>query len=275
MQTKKIGIVAPANPIDRALADRLIAFAAQNVPQAELYFHPQCFLSDGHFAGPDEVRASALIEVANDPAIDAVWWARGGYGSNRIAASIVPQLNASARAKTWLGYSDAGFLLAALYKAGFPHLAHGPVARDIMREGGEAAALRALRFLTARDPATLEPQVTTDAAPKAAFNLCILSHLIGTSFMPDLAGHVVMVEEVSEELYRIDRSFFHITSALANIKGLRLGRISDIRPNDPDFGMTAEDIAQHWCTRAGLPYLGEADIGHDAQNKIVPFGVWL
>ncbi len=192
--------------------------------------------------------------------------------------SVLPQLTAAARAKSWLGYSDAGFLLAALYKHGFAHIAHGPVARDIEREGGEAAIARALGFLTTRAPETLEPSIAggADGAPTAAFNLCILSHLVGTAWMPDLTGHVLMVEEVSEELYRIDRSFGHVLAApqLAKLKGLRLGRVSDILPNDPDFNQTPEAIARHWCHSAGIPYLGPADIGHDAQNRIIPFGMW-
>ncbi len=74
-------------------------------------------------------------------------------------ARVLAKLTQAARAKTWLGYSDAGFLLAGLYKAGFPHVAHGPVAMDICREGGEAAIARALAFLTTRDAQTLEPHV--------------------------------------------------------------------------------------------------------------------
>jgi muramoyltetrapeptide carboxypeptidase len=51
-----------------------------------------------------------------------------------------------------------------------------------------------------------------------------------------------------------------------------LGRCSDITPNDPDFGMNEEEITRYWCDRAGIPWLGRADIGHDSNNKIVPFG---
>jgi muramoyltetrapeptide carboxypeptidase len=46
-----------------------------------------------------------------------------------------------------------------------------------------------------------------------------------------------------------------------------------VPPNDPDFGQTPEQIVLHWCERTGIPYLGRADIGHDAHNKIVPYGL--
>ena len=68
---------------------------------------------------------------------------------------------------------------------------------------------------------------------------------------------------------------FHLTAhpAIQRVAGIRLGRVSDILPNEPDFARTEEDIVQDWCARAKIPYLGRADIGHDADNKIVPFGV--
>ena len=240
----------------------------------ELHFHPQCFFTHGHFAGPDASRAQAFLEIANDDSFDALWWARGGYGANRVAPLVLPHLTDAAKKKIYLGYSDAGFIQAGLYAAGFPHLAHGPVARDIIRENGEDAIARALSFLSTRDPQTLEPSV--GATPSAAFNLCVLSHIVGTDLMPDLTGHVLMLEETSEELYRVDRSFFHVTSApgIRKCAGLRLGRVADILPNDPDFESTPEQIARHWCHAAGIEWRGPADIGHDAANKIVPFGRW-
>ncbi len=83
-----------------------------------------------------------------------------------------------------------------------------------------------------------------------------------------------MLEEVSEHMYRIDRALFHITSnpGIRRVAGIKLGRCSDIPPNDRDFGGTEEDVVDYWCARSGIPYLGRADIGHDIDNKIVPFG---
>ena len=97
--------------------------------------------------------------------------------------------------------------------------------------------------------------------------------LCGTRFLPDLSGHVVLVEEVAEHLYAIDRLFFHVTEHLRGIAGLRLGRISAVPENDRPFGTEPEEIARDWCARAGIPYLGRADVGHDAANRIVPFGL--
>ncbi|MBX9884078.1 MAG: LD-carboxypeptidase [Novosphingobium sp.] len=265
----RIAICAPARPITPEDAAAVTALAA-DVPGIDLGFHPQCFLERGHFAGSDAQRLAAFAECANDPAFDAVWFARGGYGSNRIAAAAIAQLGPAARSKAYLGYSDTGYLLAALYRAGIGQPVHAPMPGDIRREGGHEAVLRGLRWL-AGDRSGAEP--AQDAAPRAAFNLTTLAMLCGTPLMPDLAGNVVMVEEVSEHLYAIDRLFFHVTAHLQGIAGLRLGRVGDVPENDVPFGADAEAIARDWCARSGLRYLGRADIGHDVDNKIVAFGL--
>ncbi|MBB5685631.1 LD-carboxypeptidase [Sphingobium boeckii] len=267
----RIGIVAPSCPIDDDVADGVTARAAAlyGADAPALIFHPQCWLVDGHFAGNDATRLSALVEMANDPAIDAIWFARGGYGAGRIAADALPLLNDAARAKTWIGYSDAGVVLAALYAKGIGTVAHGPMPADIRREDGGAAVDRALRWLVERAPDTAEPH-----APAAAFNLTILSHIIGTPLQPDLAGHVLMLEDVAEYHYRIDRALGHVTSnpGIRQVAGIRMGRFSDIPENDRPFGMEVETMVRHWCRVSGIPFLGTADIGHDAANMIVPFG---
>ncbi len=269
----RIGVVAASSRFSAAAAERAQAIATRDFPKAELVFHPHCSAVHNHFAGTDEARAEALVAYANDPAIDAIWFARGGHGVCRIAEGVIERLNGTARDKAWLGYSDAGFLLAGLHRAGFPHLAHGPMVQDGLREGGEAALARALAWLIDRDAAALEPHLAKGDR-HAAFNLTVLGMLLGTPLEPDLAGHILMIEEVSEHLYASDRALFHLTAS-ANVRrtaGLRLGRVSDILPNDPDFGESAEAVVRFWCERAGIPYLGAADIGHDSANKIVPFG---
>lgn len=275
MDKIKIGVVAPASRLAPDAAERVTKLArAKYGDRVEIVYHPQCFLTSGHFAGDDAARAAAFVEMANDSSFHALWAARGGYGSNRIAERVVAALKPAAKDKIYLGYSDIGFLLAALYKAGMPKIAHGPVVSDVNRVNGELAVERAMAFLVDGAKDAIEPSV--GAEPTAAFNLTILSNLLGTPLQPELSGHVLMLEDVSEEMYRIDRSLFHVT-ADANVRkvaGIRLGRCSDIPPNDPDFCTTEEDVAKDWCARARIPYLGRADIGHDVHNKIVPFGSW-
>ena len=265
----RIAICAPSTPITRELAERVTAMAAE-FPSLQLRFHEQCFVEQGHFAGTDTARLGALLECANDPTVDAVWFARGGYGANRIAAEAVRRMGDAARGKTFFGYSDAGYLLGALYRERIGHPVHGPMPGDLRREGGDEAVRRALAWL-AGDGSGIEPDL--DERPAAAFNLMTLAMLCGTELMPDVSHHVLLVEEVAEHLYAVDRLFFHATQHLRGIAGLRLGRISEVPENDRPFGAMPEEIAQFWCERVGIPFLGAADIGHDGANRIVPFGL--
>lgn len=264
----RIAVVAPSCTLKREAAAAVEAIVAGR-GDCELMIHPQCFLSDGHFAGTDIERLAALREVMGDPTVDAVWFARGGYGSNRIAEAALADLSAAARGKLYMGYSDAGFLLAGIHKAGLD-AAWGPMPQDVLRDGGKAAINRALDWMVRRDPAALEPAIE---APAMAFNLTVLSTLLGTPLEPDFTGADLMIEDVSEELYRIDRTMFHVSSS-ANVRRaarLRLGRVSDIVANDPEFGMDAEAMVAEWCARSSIPFGGRADIGHDAANRVVPF----
>jgi muramoyltetrapeptide carboxypeptidase len=268
----RIGIVAPSTPIRPEVEARVRAIAEAEFPGLELVFHPQCYASWRHFAGEDRVRADAFVEVANDPAFDAIWFARGGYGSCRIAEGVLERLSGAAKDKAYLGYSDAGYMLAGLYRAGFPDLAHGPMAADVKRHGGEAAVRRSLAWLARRDASGVEPSV--GEGPVAAFNLTVFSQLLGTPLEPDLSGHVLMLEDVAEYMYRTDRAMFHVTgnASVRRVAGIRAGRCNDVPENDPEFGASEEEVVREWCARSGIPFLGNADIGHDADNKIVPFG---
>ena len=266
----RIAVVAPSCPLKREAAEAVAAIAERR-GDCELVVHPQCFLAEGHFAGPDEARLAALREVMADPAIDAVWFARGGYGSNRIAEAALVDMPEAAASKIYLGYSDAGFLHAGFHKAGL-NVAWGPMPQDVLRSGGEAAIERALDWLVRRDPQALEPALD---GPAMAFNLTVLSNLLGTPLEPDFTGVDLLIEDVGEHLYRIDRSMFHVTAspAIRKVRRLRLGRISDILANDPDFASDEVAIVEQWCARSGIAFGGRADIGHDALNRVVPFSI--
>src|SRR3954469_7670063 len=102
----RIAIVAPSTPILPETASLVTAIAAEACPRAELVFDPQCFLSHNHFAGPDAARARAFVAVASNAAVDAMWFARGGYGSCGIADAVLARLERASRGKAYLGYTD-------------------------------------------------------------------------------------------------------------------------------------------------------------------------
>ena len=248
----RIGICAPSTPFSQEGAERVIALAAVSHPEAKLIFDA----------------------LANDPTIDAIWFARGGYGAARIAEAATARLDSNAKRKTYLGYSDAGNMLAALYRAGIGEIAHGPMPSDIGRTGGEEAIGRALDWIVHKKPDALEPDLIR-GQKYAAFNLMTLAMMTGTKLMPDLRDHILIIEEISEYLYAFDRAMFHLCSNLADhgLTGIKLGRVSDIPDNDRPFGEDAEAIAERWSRQNGIAFLGRSDIGHDVQNRVVPFGL--
>lgn len=264
----RIAVVAPSCPLKPGAAEAVRAIVDRR-GDCELLIYPQSFMVDGHFAGPDAARLSALREAMADASIDAIWFARGGYGSNRIAEAALADLPAAAHGKLYFGYSDAGFLHAGFHKAGLD-VAWGPMPNDVLRDEGEAAVTRSLDWIVRRDASALEPALE---GPAMAFNLTVLSNLLGTPLEPDFTGVDLLIEDVSEQLYRLDRSMFHVTAspAIRKVRRLRLGRVSDVLPNDPVFAGDEVSIVEDWCRRSGIAFGGRADVGHDAQNMVVPF----
>jgi muramoyltetrapeptide carboxypeptidase len=262
----RIAVVAPSCTLKREAADGVQAIVAQR-GDSELVIHPQCFLSDGHFAGPDEARLAALREAMADETVGAIWFARGGYGSTdrRGALQGIPD---AARSKLYLGYSDAGFLQAGFHKAGLD-VAWGRCRRTCCDQVAMRPSIgRSTGSLRARahrwNPIFNRQHGVQPDGPR---------DITGTVLEPDFSGVDLLVEDVSEHHYRIDRTMFHVAASpnVRRVARLRLGRVGNIPENDPDFGRDECDIVEEWCVRSGIPFGGRADIGHDAANRVVPF----
>jgi muramoyltetrapeptide carboxypeptidase len=125
-----------------------------------------------------------------------------------------------------------------------------------------------------RDVAALEPGLA-NGRRAMAFNLTVLSNLLGTLIEPDFTGAELLIEDVAEHEYRIDRAMFHVTGSpsVRRASAIRMGRMSEIPENDPVFGSDAESIVRDWCERSGIAFDGRADIGHDSANRVVPFKI--
>ena len=163
----RIAVVAPSSRFSEEAAAQVTAIAARaRIRRSSSIFHPQCFLTHNHFAGTDAARVDALVEVANDPASTrsgsrAAATARAGSPKRRSPASARRRAD-----KTYLGYSDAGFLLAGLYRAGYRQCraradaaGHGPRGR---RGGGGARA----RLAGRRDRRRRSSRASSRPAPR-------------------------------------------------------------------------------------------------------------
>jgi muramoyltetrapeptide carboxypeptidase len=172
-----------------------------------------------------------------------------------------------------------GFLLGALYARGIGKQVHGAMSSSIgINDHGDAAGW-VLAWLIDKDRRGLEPSIV-EGTPYAALNLSILTAMIGTHWLPDLTDHVLMIEEVEEPLYRIDRMLFQMahSTQLKGIAGIRLGQVTAIVDNGEKdgnytFGETIDEMIVRWCKEMGVPYLGRAEIGHIEMNRVVPFGI--
>jgi muramoyltetrapeptide carboxypeptidase len=250
----RIAICAPSTPFTREDAARVSALALAEFPALDLHFHDQCFASEGHFAGPDALRLRALLECANDPAFDAVWFARGGYGANRIAAEAVAGMTDAAQGKAFVGYSDGGTLLGALYRARSAirftrpcpptSAAPGAKRRCAARWAGSRDRTRGWsppgrstrRGVQPDDPGD-DRGHAADAGPGRACGDG------GGSGGASLRGRPPAVP--------CDRLL-----APMGIAGLRLGRVSDVPENDRPFGAEPEAMARYWCAKTASAFWG-------------------
>lgn len=285
----RIALVAPSGPLlDRD--DRTRAEALCRALGLEPVVLPHAERAYGYLAGTDAERLADLNMALADPQFDAVWCLRGGDGLNRIIADV--DFAAFARApKAVIGYSDITVLLLALWRETGVVSFHGPVAREPMpafaQHSFEAALMRATpagRLELPTAPAgVLVPQdgrVVTLAGGTAegrliGGNLTLLQSLLGTRFAPDLRGAILFLEDINEDLYRIDRMLAHLrlAGALQGLAGVAIGQFTDCRRATPDGGLGLDDVLQTYFGPLAVPVVMGLPIGHIPAQWTVPIGV--
>lgn len=284
----RVGVAALSGPVDperlRRGLEALRGLGFEPVPADNLGER------HGLFAGDDRRRLEAFHRLADDPAIEAVIFARGGYGISRLLPEIDWQ-RLAARPRAYVGYSDlTPFLLEVPRRLGLVAF-HGPmVAADLARglSDGEAASL--LAALAGRYPCRLPVRVAggadgapggpggaageTVSGPLLGGCLSLVAALTGTPWAPDLAGSLFFWEDVDEPLYRLDRMLTHLrlSDSLTAIRAMILGHV---QPADAEI---AEDGAAWLGTlREGMteefPLVWGLEAGHRAPNLTLPLGL--
>lgn len=272
-----VAVCAPSGPIVPARFARglelLAPHLALRVPDAI------ATAKVGYLAGDDARRTDELVAALRDPDVRAIVLARGGYGLSRILAGIDPDLLAR-DPKPIVGFSDATALLA--WAAGARVRAiHGPVVSQLGDlDGGDVAAL--VRALT--DPRPLGTafivQPLVGAAPCAGAlapgNLKMLAHLCGTPWQLDATGALLLIEEVGERPYALDRDLTQLALAggLRGAAGVVLGdlvRCLDVA-GSPDDPTPARAVLAERLAQVGLPAWWDAPVGHGKRNLALPFG---
>ncbi|MEB3360674.1 MAG: LD-carboxypeptidase [Synechococcaceae cyanobacterium] len=220
------------------------------------------------FSAPDAQRLQALDRALRDPSINAVFCVAGGWGSARLLES---GWKAPAQARWLVGFSDASALLLAWMAAGLGGAVHG----SCSSEGPAWTRLQALLRGQAVDPLVGEGWSKGIATgPLVVTNLTVATHLIGTPWLPNLKGCVLVIEDTGEAPYRIDRLLTHWRSAglLDGVAGVGVGRMrwkeDDVLPGD----LSMEEVLRERLLDLQVPVVAQLPVGHGQPNMALPLG---
>lgn len=228
----------------------------------------------GYLAGSDRHRAEMIQRLFADSSVDAILCARGGYGSMRI----LPLLDYTAirrNPKIFIGFSDITALLTVLYTHCSLVTYHGPVVTSLGRASPETGTAMTM-VVSQVQKIVIEPRhgfvlkQGRATGPVIGGNLTILSHLMGTPFMPPIDGHILFLEDCDEKPYRIDRMLtqMRLSGCLDVIKGLALGQFKNCGSFD-----VIKDIFANVFQEREIPILGGFEIGHGRTNLTLPIGL--
>ncbi|HET9150211.1 MAG TPA: LD-carboxypeptidase [Gemmatimonadales bacterium] len=285
----RVALVAPAGPL---LEQDDLARAAELCRALgwEPVLGANAAAQEGYLAGADALRAADLNAALRDDRVAAVWCIRGGYGLTRI----LDQLDFAATSrqpKVVLGFSDVTALLLALHHQVNLVTFHGPIARyempDFTREHLErvitqAAPAGLLRHLPGRTGVLVPEQnrVVTIAGGRAegpliGGNLSLIQCLVGTPYLPDLTGAILFLEDVGEELYRVDRMLSHLRLAgvLGRLAGVAIGRFTEMGRRGADGATGFDRVLSHYFQPLGIPVLSGLPFGHVREQWTLPVGV--
>jgi muramoyltetrapeptide carboxypeptidase len=268
----RLAVVAPAGPFDRALfAKGVRALEAMGF---DAVFDEDVFAARGFLAGSDEHRAAALQRRFEDPAVDGIICARGGYGCLRVL-SLLDYERIAAHPKAVIGFSDVTALHAALDRHCGLVTFHGPLVTTLAEASAETrtalwAAVAGDRPLEIRCDQAVVLRPGRAAGTLCGGNLTTLCHLTGTPFAPAYRHRVLFLEDCGEAPYRIDRMLtqMKIAGVFEGLAGLVLGSFSDCGAIEEVWRVVADVLGG-----AGIPILAGVEAGHSEPNLTLPLGL--
>jgi len=286
----RIALVAPAGPLSERddlsrAAELCRALGYEPVPGTHALDR------HGYLAGTDAARLADLNAALADPAIDAIWCLRGGYGVTRILDDVDVE-SFTRRPRPVIGYSDITALLLALHRATGIATFHGPMSRApltgfsrahferVIATASPAGRLGRLPapagVLVPRSPRIVTLRGGVSEGPLAGGNLSLLLALAGTRHFPSLTGAIFFIEDVGEDLYRIDRLLaqLRMMGALEELAGVMVGQFTDMRRGAGDGGALAfDEVLDTYLGPIGVPVAAGFPIGHVDDQWTLPIGV--
>jgi muramoyltetrapeptide carboxypeptidase len=243
----------------------------------------------GYLAGRDADRASDVNALFADRAVKAVLAVRGGWGSARL----LPHLDFETirrNPKVLLGYSDLTALLNAVHARTGLVTFHGPVgvstwtafsvehARRVLVDGEALAMANPVEVKDTLVPVEDRVQTITPGVARGRLlggNLTVLSALVGTPYLPDFQGAILFLEDVREQIYRIDRMLTQLalSGILARVRGVVIGKCTRCDPGEGYGSLTLEEVFDDHIKPLGVPAWHGAMIGHIDRQFTLPLGV--
>lgn len=285
----RVALIAPSGPLlerdDRTRGAELCGALG-----FEPVVSPNAGKAYGYLAGTDDERLADLNAALADPSIDAVWCLRGGNGMNRI----VDRIDTAAFArypKPVIGYSDITVLLMALWTQTGVVTFHGPIARTPMPNFQRWHFDRVLTQVSAAGtlgrpapkPDVLVPKegrifpITPGRAKGTLVggNLTLLQALIGTPWFPSLDGAILFIEDVGEDVYRIDRMLAHLrgVGALQRVAGVAVGRFTEMKNGTDGGALGLDEVLHTYLAPLKVPVAVGFPIGHIDDQWTLPIGV--
>lgn len=271
----RIAVVAPGSVVDRKAVRKgmqvLRSWGYQPVAGQHL------FARHGDLAGVDDLRLADLDWAFGSREIDAVWAARGGWGTARLLDRLPKHVGRRAR---WLfGFSDLTALqsflldrgLASWYAPLIADLARPQrfVARDVQRALAQPQQERVFR------PGARGVLVSGTAdGPLAGGCLAVLASLAGTPWQPRFKGSVLFLEEVHEAPYRVDRMLWQLdrSGMLRDVAGLAFGQFVECKPGRGRSSRRLRAVLKEHSQRLGLPSMTGIPVGHGSKSRMLPLG---
>lgn len=231
----------------------------------------------GYLAGDDDARSAQLTELVKDPAVHGIWCARGGYGCHRIMSRLDAATFRKA-AKPLVGYSDITTLL--LWQRSVVGLMgiHGPMLERASAGGGPSESHRALAraLMGVGDAVRLEGKALVGGWREGRLiggSLSLIVGSLGTPWEIDTRDAILLLEEVSEAPYRLDRMLQQLKAAgkLEVAAGFGIGGLVGCDAADAQ-GPTALDVLTEILVPLGVPTLIDLPFGHGEENQPWPHG---
>jgi len=271
----RVALLSPAGPLGGE-ADLERAEHNARILGWEPRTSPHALAREGYLAGDDASRLADLNAAIRDPRIDAIWCLRGGYGAMRVLDAI--DYDALRRApKAIIGYSDITAVHLAVRARSSVVSFHGPTARAVLTPFSRQSLLCATSH--ACDPFAADAPLTWlqeggAAGPLEGGNLALICALLGTPYAPRFDGVILVIEDVNEPLYRIDRMLRQLilSDALARVAGLCFGAFSE-RGDESDAAPRSLDVLfREAAIHVRGPVVCDVPFGHVADQWTFPLG---